>query len=71
MTINKNLKVEGFLKMYDIDRGECFCFLDDNELYLRTDEDFYIQLSTGSVFYENGDVDRPVRKINAEINILN
>lgn len=65
----KLLEVEGFMRVCDIDSGECFQFLDDETLYMRAG-DFYIDVADGDVFENAYDCDRPVKEVQTEIRIL-
>lgn len=68
--VNENdLKVEGFMRVCDIDSGECFQFLDDETLYMRA-FDFYVSVADGEIFDDAYQCDRPVKKVETELRIL-
>lgn len=73
MRIENPEKIEkkGFLRLEDIDHGNCFTFLDDNELYMLTEYEKYVAVSTGEL-YEilETDENRPIREVPVKVTIL-
>lgn len=71
MTIYGRIEIEGFLSVCDIDNGDCFAFLDEDILYIKVSDVYYVDLKHGILYKEENGIDRPVRRINAEINLDN
>lgn len=68
MEIIGKIKKEGFLRMCDLEIGECFCFLDSDELCMITDEDKYLNFANNQLYDTYSDEeDRPIKRIKAEI----
>lgn len=69
MYINGDVKIKGYTRVEDIDSGECFTFLDDDELYMKTDDcAAIIRMCDGAVC--DYDEDRPVEPIDTELKII-
>lgn len=74
LEIRNKVAIKGFLRIEDLDAGELFAFLDGEDIYMKTDFDYwFVDLATGEAF--DGDKaefsDRPVRTLNAELTIKN
>lgn len=76
MRINGEIKSDK-TTLEQLQSGDCFVFTDNNvenvdNLYLKTDADVVVLLSNGDAFdyYDAGWLNRPVRIINVELNIL-
>ena len=68
MVVEGKIKVDGYLRMCDLCYGEAFAFEDDSRnLFMITDEDFFVHLETGETFYSSQHGDRPVKRIKAKI----
>lgn len=72
MEIIGKIKVEGFLRVRDLDDGDVFTFLDDNEPYMyggNNYDDFIINLSTGTVQSDSNAefLVRPIRRLKAKL----
>ena len=68
MVVEGKIKVNGYLKMCDLCYGEAFAFEDDSRnLFMITDEDFFVHLETGETFNSSPHEDRPVKRIKAKI----
>lgn len=70
------LKNAGYLRIYDLDNGECFAFLDDDTLYMKVDDDeHFIDVGSGEIIdiddgRGNNYEDRPVKRVNVKVVIL-
>lgn len=66
---NKNEYATGFLTVNDLESGEVFRFKDETCIYLMTDDNYVVDVETGSVY----DIDvaefeyRPVERINCHL----
>ena len=74
LEIRNKVAIKGFLRIEDLDAGDLFAFLDGEDIYMKTDFDYwFVDLATGEAF--DGDKaefsDRPVRTLNAELTIKN
>ena len=74
LEIRNKVAIKGFLRIEDLDVGDLFAFLDGEDIYMKTDFDYwFVDLGTGEAF--DGDkaefCDRPVRTLNAELTIKN
>lgn len=74
LTIKNKVAIQGFLRIGDLDAGDLFAFLDESNIYMRTDFDYwFVDLATGEAF--DGDkpdfFDKPVHTLNAELTIKN
>lgn len=74
LEIKNKVAIKGFLRIEDLDAGDLFAFLDGEDIFMKTDFDYwFIGLATGEAF--DGDKpefsDRPVRTLNAELIIKN
>lgn len=72
MEIIGKIEVKGFLRVRDLDDGDVFTFLDDNEPYMYGGsdyDDFIINLSTGTVISDSDAEfsDRPIRRLKAKL----
>ena len=72
MEIIGKIEVKGFLKCNDLDNGDVFTFLDNNEPLMFTRGncyDFIINLKTGELIEDDDIVysDKPVRKLKAKL----
>lgn len=70
--VNPNaLIINGFVRVKDIDFGECFQFLDEETLYMRAGDYFFSVADGVEIFnvYED-EVDTPVRRVETELKIL-
>ena len=71
MIINGEVRVAGFLRVCDLDAGECFAFKDKELLYIKLDDEYgYADLADGTTYFDGDECESPVRRINAEINII-
>lgn len=72
MEIIGKIEVKGFLRVQDLEDGEVFAYLDDNEPLMISRSgryDYVINLKTGEVT-EDDDViysDRPIRRLKAKL----
>lgn len=72
MEIIGKIEVKGFLRVQDLEDGEVFAYLDDNEPLMISRSgryDYIINLKTGEVT-EDDDViysDRPIRRLKAKL----
>ena len=69
--INKG-QVSGFLRVEDIEEGQLFSFLDENNVYIKTDWDCdFVNLETGELnkYYGSPHEERPIKKIFAQLKI--
>jgi hypothetical protein len=72
--IKNKVAITGFLSVEDLKQGDLFAFLDEEEVYLMTDSDYFVRLPDGEIFDIYGDEnypDRPVRTLHAEMIIIN
>lgn len=74
LEIKNKVAIKGFLRIEDLDDGDLFAFLDGEDIYMKTDYDYwFVDLATGKAY--DGDTskfsDRPVRTLNAELIIKN
>lgn len=72
MEIIGKIEVKGFLKVTDLDDGDVFTFLDNNEPLMFTRGncyDFIINLKTGELIEDDDIVysDKPVRRLKAKL----
>lgn len=69
MRIKGKVEVEGFLRMCDLENGECFAFTDDSELFMVTDDDFFVNLADGTIeeCYSSEYENKPIRRVFATI----
>ena len=68
MVVEGKIKVNGYLRMCDLCYGEAFAFEDDSRnLFMITDEDFFVHLETGEIIDFSQYEDRPVKRIKAKI----
>lgn len=69
MYINGEIKINGYTTVADIDEGECFHYVDDDIIYMKTDDcESIVRMCDGSICIS--EEDRPVRIIDVELNIL-
>jgi hypothetical protein len=66
MTVEGKIKINGFLRVKDLNCGEPFVFEDDDTIYMKADGNQFVNLDDGSISYDDYD-ERPVRRINAKI----
>lgn len=69
--INKD-QVSGFLRIEDIEEGQLFSFLDEDNVYIKTDWDCdFVNLETGELnkYYGSPHEERPIKKIFAQLKI--
>lgn len=70
------LKTEGYLRIEDLDGGECFAFLDDDSLFMKADNgDHFIDVGSGEIIEifddrNNNYEDRPIKRVNVKVTIL-
>lgn len=70
------LKNEGYLRIYDLDYGECFAFLDDETLFMKArDDEHFIDVGCGEIIdiddgRGNTHEDRPIKRVNVKVTIL-
>lgn len=70
MKINGKIEVKGYMTIADLDAGDVFVFLDENDLMMYGTNDCYdfiVELSTGIVTETDYDNPRPIRKIKATV----
>lgn len=72
MEIIGKIEVKGFLRVQDLEDGEVFAYLDDNEplMISRSDRyDYVINLKTGEVTEDDDAIysDRPIRRLKAKL----
>lgn len=70
------LKTEGYLRIEDLEGGECFTFLNDDNLFMKADNgDDFINVESGEIIeiYDdrnNNYEDRPIKRVNVKVTIL-
>ena len=71
--IKNKVDITGFLSVEDLKQGDLFAFLDEEEVYLMTDSDYFVRLPDGEIFdvYGENYTDRPIKTLNAEMIIIN
>ena len=72
MEIIGKIEIKGFLRCEDLENGEVFTFLDDNEPYMLCSDNYYdnyvVNLETGDIEGCISDFsDRPVRRLKAKL----
>lgn len=71
MEVIGKIEVEGFLRVEDLEAGEVFTFLDDNEPYMlcsNSYDNFIVNLNTGEIEGDAYDFqDRPIRRLKAKL----
>ena len=67
MKIEGKIKINGFLRVEDLNCGEPFVFEDNDTIYMKADGDQFVNLDDGSISCEYDYDERPVRRINAKI----
>lgn len=69
MKIVGKVEVQGYTRVEDLDEGDVFCFCDDNEVYMKTSEDYIVSLENGKLTdYEEYDYyNRPVRTLKTHL----
>ena len=67
MKVEGTIKINGFLRVEDLNEGEAFVFEDSDIVFMRAELDQFINLEDGTISnvfdYDNS----PVRRINAKI----
>lgn len=64
------IETEGYLRICDLSVGECFCFLDNNELCMTLDdEDTYLNFTDNRTYdiYGSDAKERPIKRVKAKI----
>lgn len=71
LRITNKESVSGFLRVEDLEDGQLFSFLDDDDVFMKTDYDAkFVNLETGELHdYYNQHEDRPVKKIYGELKL--
>ena len=72
MEIIGKIEVKGFLRVQDLEDGEVFAYLDDNEPLMISRSgryDYVINLKTGEVTEDDDAIysDRPIRRLKAKL----
>lgn len=72
MEIIGKIEIKGFLRVQDLEDGEVFAYLDDNEplMIVRNDRyDYIINLKTGEITEDDDAIysDRPIRRLKAKL----
>lgn len=71
MEIIGKIEIKGFLSVNDLDDGEVFTFLDDNEPYMLCSNDYdnyIVSLDTGNIEVTDSHIlDRPIRRLKAKL----
>lgn len=72
MEIIGKIEVKGFLRVQDLEDGEVFAYLDDNEPLMISRSgryDYIINLKTGEVTEDDDAIysDRPIRRLKAKL----
>lgn len=73
LKIKNKVAITGFLSVEDLRQGDLFAFLDEEEVYLMTDSDYFVRLPDGEMLdvYSENYTDRPIKTLNAEMIIIN
>ena len=67
MTVEGTIKINGFLRVEDLNEGEAFVFEDSDTVFMRAELDQFINLEDGTISNVFDYNDSPVRRINAKI----
>lgn len=67
MTVEGTIKINGFLRVEDLNEGEAFVFEDSDTVFMRAELDQFINLEDGTISNVFDYDDSPVRRINAKI----
>lgn len=71
MEIIGKIEVKGFLRVQDLEDGEVFTFLDEDEPYMLCSNNFdtfIVSLATGNIEGDTCDFpDRPIRRLKAKL----
>lgn len=72
LRITNKESVSGFLRVEDLEDGQLFSFLDDDDVFMKTDYDAkYVNLEIGTLhdYYDTPAEERPVKKIFGELKL--
>ena len=72
LRITNKESISGFLRVEDLEDGQLFSFLDDDNVFMKTDYDAkYVNLETGILheYYNTNAEERPVKKIFGELKL--
>jgi hypothetical protein len=73
LKISNRVEIKGFLRVEDLEAGQLFTFLDEDSVFMKTDDNSqFVNLETGILheYYDSKHEDRPVRKIYGELKII-